>query len=299
MTIVEPMLAKLADPSNINPNNSWIIEPKYDGERIIAVNSDGDIALWTRRNIQATHKFPEILEALRRDVDNDNWILDGEMTVSGGFRQLLNRNVEDLFKISLLAKKIPATYNIFDIIQYNNNDLRNKLLYKRKDTLIKSVHQDENIKIVPFQELKDPVEQFQQYLKEGFEGAVIKNLYSYYEPGRRSDQWLKIKKGDTVDVHIIGATRSTSSIPFGALLMEKDGKYFGKVGTGFSDQDRRDILKLLEENEAPLNLAVPPDVEPEILVTSKPLLAEIKMQEMIKRSPRAPVWVRFRWDDPA
>jgi len=299
MTIVEPMLAILADPSNINPNNSWIIEPKYDGERIIAVNSDGDIALWTRRNIQATHKFPEILEALRRDVDNDNWILDGEMTVSGGFRQLLNRNVEDRFKISLLAKKIPATYNIFDIIQYNNNDLRNKLLYKRKDTLIKSVHQDENIKIVPFQELKDPVEQFQQYLKEGFEGAVIKNLYSYYEPGRRSDQWLKIKKGDTVDVHIIGATRSTSSIPFGALLMEKDGKYFGKVGTGFSDQDRRDILKLLEENEAPLNLPVPPDVEPEILVTSKPLLAEIKMQEMIKRSPRAPVWVRFRWDDPA
>ena len=299
MTIVEPMLAILADPSNINPNNSWIIEPKYDGERIIAVNSDGDIALWTRRNIQATHKFPEILEALRRDVDNDNWILDGEMTVSGGFRQLLNRNVEDRFKISLLAKKIPATYNIFDIIQYNNNDLRNKLLYKRKDTLIKSIHQDENIKIVPFQELKDPVEQFQQYLKEGFEGAVIKNLYSYYEPGKRSDQWLKIKKGDTVDVHIIGATRSTSSIPFGALLMEKDGKYFGKVGTGFSDQDRRDILKLLEENEAPLNLPVPPDVEPEILVTSKPLLAEIKMQEMIKRSPRAPVWVRFRWDDPA
>ena len=293
------MLAKLADPSNMNPNNSWIIEPKYDGERIIAVNTDGNIALWTRRNIQATHKFPEILEALKRDLDNDNWILDGEMTVSGGFRQLLNRNVEDRFKISLLAKKIPATYNIFDIIQYNNNDLRNKLLYKRKDTLIKSVHQDENIKIVPFQELKDPVEQFQQYLKEGFEGAVIKNLYSYYEPGRRSDQWLKIKKGDTVDVHIIGATRSTSSIPFGALLMEKDGKYFGKVGTGFSDQDRRDILKLLEENEAPLNLPVPPDVEPEILVTSKPLLAEIKMQEMIKRSPRAPVWVRFRWDDPA
>ncbi len=33
-----------------------------------------------------------------------------------------------------------------------------------------------------------------------------------------------------------------------------------------------------------------------LLVTSKPLLAEIKMQEMIKRSPRAPVWVRFRWE---
>ena len=61
-----------------------------------------------------------------------------------------------------------------------------------------------------------------------------------------------MKKGDTVDVHIIGATKSTGSIPFGALLMEKDGKYFGKVGTGFSDQDRVDILKLLKENQEPL-----------------------------------------------
>ena len=107
---------------------------------------------------------------------------------------------------------------------------------------------------------------------------------------------MKIKKGDTVDVSIIGATKSASSIPFGALLMEKNGKYFGRVGTGFSDQDRKDILKLLKENQAPLQITVPPDVEPEILITSKPLLAEIKMQEMIKRSPRAPVWVRFRWE---
>ena len=79
--------------------------------------------------------------------------------------------------------------------------------------------------------------------------------------------------------------------------MEKDGKYFGKVGTGFSDQDRKDIFKLLKENQEPLKISVPPDVESEIIVTSKPLLAEIKMQEMIKKSPRAPVWVRFRWDD--
>jgi DNA ligase-1 len=299
MNIIEPMLAKLAYPDRINPHNSWIIEPKYDGERIIAVRSGEDMALWTRRNIQATHKFPEILEALNRDLSSENWILDGEMTVSGGFRQLLNRNVEDRFKISLLAKKIPATYNIFDIIQYNGIDLKNKPLYERKEVLMKSVHEDDNIKIVPFQELKNPGEQFQEYLKNGFEGAVIKNLYSNYEPGKRSDQWLKIKKGDTVDVHIIGATRSTSSIPFGALLMEKDGKYFGKVGTGFSDQDRTDILKLLIDNQESLKITVPPAVESEILVTSKPLLAEIKMQEMIKNSPRAPVWIRFRWDDPA
>jgi DNA ligase-1 len=294
--MVEPMLAKLTDPKTVNLEGSWIIEPKYDGERIIAIRYQDEISLWTRRNIQASYKFPEIIEALKKNVEGDEWTLDGEMTVSGGFRQLLNRNVEDRFKISLLSKKIPARYNIFDIIKFRGEDLKERPLVQRKSILMNVAHQNNFIEIVPFQELGNPEEQFREYLKQGFEGAIIKNFDSKYEPGKRSDYWLKIKKGDTVDVHIIGATKSTSSIPFGALMMEKDGKYFGKVGTGFSDQDRTDILKLLEENQAPLQIDVPSDVEPEILITSKPLLAEIKMQEMIKRSPRAPVWIRFRWE---
>ncbi len=294
--MIEPMLATLTNPKNLKLTGTWIIEPKYDGERIIAVRYGDKIDLWTRRNIQATYKFPEIVKALTKEVDGDKWILDGEMTVKGGFRQLLNRNVEDRFKISLLSRKIPATFNIFDILQYEKDDLINRPLMERKSILMKVVHPENYIEIVPFKEVDKPDNQFQDYLKQGYEGAVIKNLYSKYEPGRRSDNWLKIKKGDTVDVRIIGATKSTSSIPFGALLMEKNGKYFGRVGTGFSDQDRKDILQLLKENQAPLQITVPPDVEPEILITSKPLLAEIKMQEMIKRSPRAPVWVRFRWE---
>ena len=119
---------------------------------------------------------------------------------------------------------------------------------------MKVVHPNTNIALVPFHEVEKIEEEFLYYIKQGFEGVVIKNSYSKYEPGRRSDQWLKIKKGDTVDVNIIGATKSTGSIPFGALLMEKDGKYFGKVGTGFSDQHRVDILKLLIENQEPLKI---------------------------------------------
>ncbi len=257
--MIDPMLAKLTRPS-IDLRGSWVIEPKYDGERIIAVRYRDEISLWTRRNIQASYKFPEIVKALKKNVDGDDWILDGEMTVSGGFRQLLHRNVEDRFKISLLSRKIPATYNIFDILYFEKEDLKNRPLIERKDILMKVVHPDNHTEIVPFQEADKPEEQYLDYLKQGFEGAVIKNSYSKYDPGKRSDHWLKIKKGDTLDVHVIGATRSTGSIPFGALLMEKDGKYFGKVGTGFSDQDRKDVLKLLEENQGPLQITVPPGV---------------------------------------
>jgi DNA ligase-1 len=275
--MINPMLVTLTS-LRIVLIGSWIVEPKYDGERIIAVRSGDEISLWTRRNVQTSYKFPEIVNALKNNVEGKDGILDGEITVSGGFRQLLNRNVEDRFKISLLSRKNPATYNIFDIIRHEKDILKIPII-ERKGILMKVVHPNDYIQIVPFHEVEKIEEEFLNYLKEGFEGVVIKNLYSKYEPGRRSDQWLKIKKGDTVDVYIIGATKSTGSIPFAALLMEKDGKYFGKVGTGFSDQDRVDILKLLKENQEPLRITVPPKVKSEILVTSKPFLAEIKMKK--------------------
>lgn len=291
------MLAKLAD-QKVHLNGNWISEPKYDGQRLMAEYDGQTLKLWTRRHIQVAKKFPELTESLKKDVESNDWILDGELTVPGGLSNLINRNVEDELRIKILAKKIPATYHIFDIIKYEGKNLINQPLMKRKKILLKAVHQDEHLEIVPFKIMENSKikDDFKEYTEKGFEGAILKNIQSRYEPGKRTGEWIKIKREDTVDVNIIGATKS-ENIPFGALLMEKDGKYFGKVGTGFSDQEREDILKLLKMNEAPLHVHVPPDIKGQILITTKPLFAEIKVNELIKgRSPRAPVWVRFRLD---
>lgn len=295
--MIEPMLAKLAD-QKVHLNGNWISEPKYDGQRLMAEYDGQTLKLWTRRHIQIAKKFPELTESLKKDVESNDWILDGELTVPGGLSNLINRNVEDELRIKILAKKIPATYHIFDIIKYEGKNLINQPLMKRKKILLKAVHQDEHLEIVPFKIMENSKikDDFKEYTEKGFEGAILKNIQSRYEPGKRTGEWIKIKREDTVDVNIIGATKS-ENIPFGALLMEKDGKYFGKVGTGFSDQEREDILKLLKMNEAPLHVHVPPDIKGQILITTKPLFAEIKVNELIKgRSPRAPVWVRFRLD---
>lgn len=295
--MLEPMLAKLADP-DISLTGSWISEPKYDGQRILAHRKGDTIRLLSRRHLQVAKKFPEIVEALKSNINDDNWILDGELTVPGGFSNLIHRNVEDEFRINLLARKIPATYHLFDILRLDGEDLVKKTLKERKKILLNTVHQDERISIIPFRvvEGNKVKDHFNQYINQGFEGAIIKNTQSIYEPGKRSGQWLKVKREDTVDVYVIGATKS-EAIPFGALMLERNGQYFGKVGTGFSDQDRKNILNILKENIGPLHIPVPPELESEILITTKPLLAEIKVNEIIKgTSPRAPVWVRFRWD---
>ena len=79
--------------------------------------------------------------------------------------------------------------------------------------------------------------------------------------------------------------------------MEKNGEFYGKVGTGLSDKDRREILEILNENEAPLKISLPKSVIEEILIDTKPLLVEVRIQEKAKGyQPRAPVWVRFRWN---
>lgn len=290
------MLAQLK--SNVfNLDGSWLVEPKYDGERLIAQREGNSITLWTRRDIQVSYKFPEIVSALKKNINGKNWILDGELTVAGGFRQLLKRNVEDKFKISILSRKIPATYNIFDIINWDGEFVMERPLIERKSLLLKAVNLDEFIDLIDFQELYDIKKHLNDNLNAGFEGIVLKKTYSPYEPGKRSGNWIKLKKQDTIDVYVVGATKSTGSIAFGALILKKDGKFFGKVGTGFSDQDRKHILNILRKNEAPLDIDLPKSVLSELLISNKPLLAEIRVQEIINNSPRAPVWVRFRWDD--
>ena len=296
--MIEPMLSKLTRDEELHLTGDWISEPKYDGQRLIAVSKEGNISLWTRRHLQVAKKFPELIKALKANVNNQNWILDGELTVPGGLSNLIKRNVEDKFRINILSKKIPATFHIFDIICYNKEDLIPKPLMERKKILVKNVKVGEHIEMVPFTTVNDEtaIDYFQKNVKNGFEGAILKNLHSTYRSGKRSGEWLKMKREDTVDVYVIGATKS-EAIPFGALIMERNGEFFGKVGTGFSDQDRRDIQKYLKKNKSSQHVPVPPDVESEILITTKPLLAEIRVNELIKgKSPRAPVWVRFRLD---
>jgi DNA ligase-1 len=294
--MIEPMLAQLTH-TPLDLRGTWLIEPKYDGERIIAERNKKKINLWTRRNVQASHKFPEILNALEK-LDSNDWVLDGELTVLGGFRQLLKRNVEDPFKIKILSKKIPATYNVFDILKWDGEELINKPLIERKSILIKILQGNKRLELVPFQKaLKTSVEKiFQDYVSEGYEGIILKEAFSTYDVGKRPGSWLKLKREDTIDVHIIGATYSTGSLPFGALIMEKDGKYFGKVGTGFSDKERKEILNILKDNQGPFQVDIPANIKGKIMISTNPLLAEIRVNEIYQGSPRAPVWVRFRWD---
>jgi bifunctional non-homologous end joining protein LigD len=95
--------------------------------------------------------------------------------------------------------------------------------------------------------------------EEGLEGVVVKRLDSRYEPGRRSDCWLKVKHLRRQSAVVAGWKPGEGGRAgrIGSLLLGVHDAaglvYAGHVGTGFSAA----TLRLLGERLAPLRRDTP------------------------------------------
>jgi len=103
----------------------------------------------------------------------------------------------------------------------------------------------------------DPGEEVMRTAVEiGMEGVVANRRSSTYRPGVRSRDWIKTKHVRTQEVVIGGWSdgKGERGDTFGALLLgipepasaAGDGvrlTYVGKVGTGFTEADRRELLE--------------------------------------------------------
>ena len=105
--------------------------------------------------------------------------------------------------------------------------------------------------IVPEQLPGDGAEALEYARKQRWEGVVAKKRDSTYQPGRRSQSWIKDKLWRTQEV-VIGGWRAgeggrTSGI--GALLVgvPEDGglQFAGRVGTGFTEKELAKLKKTL------------------------------------------------------
>ena len=294
---IEPMLCELADPSSLGElvDGDWTVERKYDGERIIGQWRKGRVDLWTRRGLDVARKFPEVVEALDFLKGTRHTVLDGELVVGKDLEDLALRQTEEKLAISVLSKKMPAKYIVFDVLVADGKSVMDRTLEERRK-LLGSLLDVESNTIIPCASYPPDGARglYESFIKEGNEGLVAKRLPSKYHPGKRSKDWLKFKRTETIDVDIIGARRSETGLPFASLIMMRNGRYFGCVGSGFTLTDRKNILAKLKKvavDSAPVE--IPKDVVPVIL--SKPFPAEIRVNAILADgSPRAPVWVRFR-----
>jgi bifunctional non-homologous end joining protein LigD len=308
---LSPMLPTLTERAFSNPN--WLFEPKLDGYRVIATVEEGAVRLSSRRGLDCTNEYPWLVEALRRQPYRDV-IFDGEIVALDAdgrpsFQLLQNRNSEP--RPSLL-------YYAFDVLYRDGYDLRGVRLEQRKELLESSLIPNERIRIVEtFPE--DGLGLFEAVRQSGIEGIVAKRRDSRYDPGKRSDSWLKIKATQSDEFVIGGYTVGSGAraSTFGSLVVGyyKDGAsrltYVGHAGSGFDDRTLKSVyerLQPLRTDECPFDSEVPtfgmwrrPGKADGPITWVKPdLVAQVKYTEITSDGIlRAPVFLGIREDKAA
>lgn len=237
--MIKPMLATLVDqPFN---DSGWSYEVKWDGYRALAFLNQGEVELKSRNDKSFNKKFYAIYDALKQWKLNA--VLDGEIVVTkhtgvSSFGSLQNWRSE--------ADGLLVFY-LFDILWLEGKDLTGLPLATRRDILravIPEAHE-----MIRFSENLDGSgkDVFNAALNMGMEGIIAKKNDSLYQSGERSEEWLKIKAHKRQEAVIGGYTNNEgSNKPFSSLLVGVfNGNkldYLGKIGTGFSVKQQKEML---------------------------------------------------------
>lgn len=254
MPDISPMLATLADAPFDDRN--WIFEIKWDGYRIVATRKGDEKKLLSRNGNPYDEKFRTIHEELQK-IEHD-FVMDGEVVVldpegKSDFQALQHLDAQAMGRLY---------YYVFDLLWLDGYLLQDVPLVQRKELLQQMLpdglqrirycdHIPEKGKLL-----------FDQMKKLQMEGMIAKRAQSKYHPGKRSDEWLKVKTAKHQEAVIVGYTAPKGSrTAFGALLLaiNEQGKlrYAGKVGTGFDNAALQDIYKKLQPlkvTEAPIKV---------------------------------------------
>jgi bifunctional non-homologous end joining protein LigD len=284
----------------------WLFEPKLDGYRVLAARTRGDARLVTRNGNDCATSFPEVLRAVAA-LPFEGVVLDGEVVALDeegrpSFQRLQGRaRLSRPLDIRHATVNTPVTYYAFDLLGFEDFDLRSLPLTTRK-SLLQQV-------LPPLGALRylEHVEQegealYHEAERLGLEGVVGKKAGSPYRAGR-SSSWLKVRARKTGDFVVVGFTAPRGSRGgFGALHLAEfvDGTltYTGRAGSGFSDKQLAEVSRSLEakrRRDPPCAGPLPPEkgtawVEPV-------LVAEVEYTERTDEGLlRQPVFLRFRDD---
>ncbi|HTY56445.1 MAG TPA: DNA ligase D [Candidatus Binataceae bacterium] len=265
-------LAKLVD--NPFDGDGWLFEIKYDGVRALAVRDGAHVKLFARSGTEITGQYPEVALAFDA-LPFERFAIDGEIVAfneSGrpSFQMLQRRmHVQDARDVARLSYSTPVVHLAFDLLAFENFDLRPLKLEERKRILSGLIKGEGPIRYCDHFPAKGR-DFYDAVAAEGLEGMVAKCRDSPYR-GKRTGDWLKIKC-PTVRRFVIGGYTDPEGgrAHFGALLLgqfEADGqlRFISKVGTGFSESRLNQIFKLLSDRKIPRSpFRTPRAAEPSI-----------------------------------
>jgi DNA ligase-1 len=242
-----------------------IFEVKYDGARLqihLKSGKPAEIKLYSRRLNEDTAAMPDVVAALRQAWKGGDAIFEGEAVAfdpelkeKQPFQSVLMR-LGRVHGIEEKAREIPLVLYLFDLVYHEGRDLMDAPQSERRQQLKKLFRPTTRVKMtdeIISDQIKDEAKFFKQALKAKHEGLVAKDPDAPYVPGKRTENWMKIKPAfETLDVVVTGGIwgsgrrRGLLSSLIVAIRDKDEYKTVGKVGTGFSEEILRDLTAKLE-----------------------------------------------------
>lgn len=219
---VVPMLAHKFSEQAHKIKYPAFAQPKLDGIRCIAILKDGKCTLWSRTRKPIT-SLPHIVAEIEANFSNDI-VLDGEL-----YNQEFKKNFEHI--VHLVRQEEPDAAHTD--VQYHVYDVVNSDPFYKRTALIENFFATKSLKylkrvdtfIMLEGEHKDF---FDRFVKEGYEGAMVRNTHSLYV-NKRSYDLQKVKEFDDAEFEITGIDEGRGKLSghVGAFVCRMaDGKEF-------------------------------------------------------------------------
>ncbi len=242
---VEPQLTRLVDRPPAGPD--WAHEIKFDGYRMQARVEGGKAELRSRKGLDWTHRFPEIVRDCGRLAD---CMLDGEIVALDAHGR---PDFAGLQAALSSGRTEGLVFFLFDALFAQGEDLRALHLEARKARLralmaAKGAASERLRFVEHFGKAGQAV--LESACRMDLEGVVSKRLDAPYRSGR-TDLWTKAKCRGGQEVVIGGWT--TTGDAFRSLIagVWREGKlvHVGRIGTGFGRDKVELLLPKLEAKE--------------------------------------------------
>jgi DNA ligase-1 len=286
------MLAQIASgiKEAVEEMGSVAVEWKFDGARVQVHKEGGNITIYSRKLEDVTSSLPDIAKAVRNNVSADSVILDGEAVAIGrdkrpmAFQEILRR-FRRKYDISATAIEIPLYLNLFDILYLNGDTLIDAPLSERRKKLEEICDKSIVAKQIVTSDTAIIEAIYKEALAAGHEGVMLKNPDSFYTPGKRGKNWLKLKPVmETLDLVVIGGEwgEGRRANLIGSYLLacrDPDTDRFlsiGRVATGITDEQLAELTNLFKKLVV-LESGIHVELEPKIVF-------EVAFEE-IQKSP--------------
>ncbi|HLA15853.1 MAG TPA: DNA ligase D [Candidatus Limnocylindrales bacterium] len=246
-SFIAPMLATLTAKPFDSPD--WLFEVKWDGFRTQAIVADRTVRLYTRNGNDAASYFGRVLEPPSW-IDAHEAIVDGEMVALDQAGRPDFSLLQERLGVKAGGEQPDVVFVAFDLLQHDGRSLLDVPLEDRKRLLRAVLHEGRRVRYASHVEA-DGIAFHAAAKSQGLEGIVAKQRHSRYEPGKRTNHWLKIKLRPEQELVVGGWTPAEGSTSeLGALVVgvyeDRTLHFAGKVGSGFNAAARRQLRPLLE-----------------------------------------------------